>query len=445
MSGDNQAVSRTSLSQYPQRFSVEENAGHNLDIQPSRPSRVQGMMNLGEEEASDEFNSDNEDEDDLRAQQRMLSKRPKDNNFVQQRIRSYNPIFTPKLTVCIFLFICAIFILFGGVLIAISKKTNEVIIYYQECSSMASTTGFDDIPDQYVESYFQQLKDPQADILTAQWKYTVDENAVNTGNSFSENGTCTIRFTTPYVIRKPLYMSYLLKDYYPNHRRYALSFNENQLEGKVTTIDEIHTSTGIKCAEIYKDAETGKQIYPCGLIANAMFNDTFASELTNTKNNVESINFDTSGITWSDNSNRFKKTPLNHTDIAPPPYWKQMFPDGYNETNVPDISTWEHFQNWMSNPALPTFSKLMGKATKESLVPGTYEMEIGLNWPVREFHGQKAFYLTHGSSIGGRNNFLGEVYLVGGLICFAAVVVVVVGKLVSGRRSGDKGRLSWNQ
>ena len=440
MTGGKQEVSRTSLSSYPQRYSVEE--ADEYEARPSRPSRVQGMMELGEEEYSDEFNSDEEDEDENK---NVLSKRPKDSAFIQQRIRSYNPIFTPKLTVTIFFSICAIFVLFGGIMISISKKTNEVIIYYQECSSMASTSSYVDIPDQYVESYFYQLKDPTSNTLSAQWKYTVDEDAVDTGNSYSENGTCSIRFTTPYVIKHPLFMSYLVKDYYPNHRRYALSFNEDQLEGVATSIDDVHTSTGIKCAELYKDSETGKQIYPCGLIANAMFNDTFSSTLTNVNNNAENLDFTTTGITWGDNSNRFKKTKLNYSDIAPPPYWKQLYPDGYNETNVPDISTWEHFQNWMDNPALPVFSKLMGKSLTGSLVPGTYQMDIGLNWPVREFHGQKAFYLTHTSSIGGRNNFLGMVYLIGGLICFAAVVIIIIGRLVSGRRNGDKSRLSWNQ
>ncbi|XBW38417.1 hypothetical protein QEN19_004005 [Hanseniaspora menglaensis] len=433
---------RTSLASYPQRFSVEASQLE-TDFEPSRPSRVQGMMNMGEEENSDEFISDEEEE--LDGEKNLLTKRPKDTPFIQQRIKSYNPIFTTKLTVSIFFVVCAIFILFGGILIAISNKTNEVIIHYQECSSSAPTDSFGDIPEHYVESYFHQLKSPSSNVLKAQWRYTADADATSDGNSYSENGTCTLRFTTPYVIKKPIYMSYLIKDYYPNHRRYALSFNEDQLEGKETSINDIHTSTGIKCAELYKDEATGKQIYPCGLIANSMFNDTFSSTLTNVNNEEENFVFTTTGITWGDNSDRFKKTKLDYSKIAPPPYWKQMFPDGYNSTNVPDISSWEHFQNWMSNPALPIFSKLMGKNLDSSLVAGLYQIDIGLNWPVKEFHGQKALYLSHGSSIGGRNNFLGEVYLVGGLICLGAVAIVVTGRLLSGRRNGDRGRLSWNQ
>jgi hypothetical protein len=435
---------RISLSSYPQKRLSGDNDSY---ADPPRPSRIQGMMNLGEEENSDEFISDFEDESEKNGKdyKNLYPKRPKDNSFLQQRLKSYNPIFTPGLTVSIFLGICAIFVLFGGILIAISKKTNEVKIYYQECSSMASTDEFTTIPKTYVESYFHQLKSPSEDILEAQWKYTPDADAVDTGNVFSENGTCQIRFTTPYVIRKPVYMSYLIKDYYPNHRRYALSFNEDQLEGKETSINEIHTSTGIKCAELYKDDETGKQIYPCGLIANAMFNDSFSMTLINENNQKQNYIMDNSSITWSTNSKRFKKTSLSYKDIAPPPYWKQRFPDGYNETNVPDISTWQEFQNWMDNPALPIFSKLLGKNTTQNLVPSTYQVDITLNWPVREFSGHKAFYLTHGSSIGGRNNFLGQVYLVGGLVCLAAVIVIVGGKLLSGRRSADKSRLTWNQ
>lgn len=59
-----------------------------------------------------------------------------------------------------------------------------------------------------------------------------------------------------------------------------------------------------------------------------------------------------------------------------------MFPNGYNETNIPDISTWYQFQNWMHASGLPTFNKLALRNDDDALKAGIYEISVGLHFPV---------------------------------------------------------------
>ena len=82
-----------------------------------------------------------------------------------------------------------------------------------------------------------------------------------------------------------------------------------------------------------------------------------------------------------------------------------MFPDGYNETNIPDISTWPQFQNWMRPSALATFNKLALRNDSASLEPGIYQINVGLHFPVTPYNGKKYLYITQRSVIGGKTTF----------------------------------------
>jgi hypothetical protein len=69
-------------------------------------------------------------------------------------------------------------------------------------------------------------------------------------------------------------MYYKLTNYYQNHRRYVNSFDSDQLLGKKREASGID---GGNCKPI--TSEGGKPYYPCGLIANSFFNDTYGTDL----------------------------------------------------------------------------------------------------------------------------------------------------------------------
>lgn len=391
------------------------------------------------EEAQDEDVDASEFEDDEVQPKKQKSRRPKETPFTQQRIASVNPVFTPKSVLPIYLVIAAIFVIFGAVMLNISSHVDDLTIYYEKCSSNAPTDAWGNVPSEHY--FFNFHKNTSFDVAP-QWRYTAADDSDASGSS--ENGTCQLRFTIPYDIPNSVYVNYRIENFYGNHRRYVQSFSEDQLNGKNASLSVIKDTVGLNCKPLVTNGE-GKHYYPCGLIANAMFNDTFSMELVGV-GSTESYNLTNQGITWSQDKDRFKKTEYDASQIAPPPNWVERFPQGYNDSNIPDIHTWEEFQNWMRTPALPKFSRLIRRNDHDDLPAGEYQIDIGLHWPVTEFKGgRKAVYITHGSSIGGKNNFLGIVYLIGGCISIAMAVVILCTHLIAGRRTADIGYLSWNR
>ncbi|RLV96599.1 Cell division control protein 50 [Spathaspora sp. JA1] len=184
---------------------------------------------------------------------------------------------------------------------------------------------------------------------------------------------------------------------------------------------------------------TEKLIYPCGLIANSYFNDTFTSPvLLNAKNGQDNQTyvFGDTGISWpSDRNHKFQPTQYTPDQVVPPPNWDKMFPQGYTNETMPNLQTWEHLQNWMRTAALPSFYKLYGKNTTETMSSGTYEIEIGLNYPVSIFGGTKSVVITTNSIFGGRNVSIGVIYIIVAIVCLVLGIGFLLQYLIKPRKS----------
>jgi hypothetical protein len=85
-----------------------------------------------------------------------------------------------------------------------------------------------------------------------------------------EAGVCAIRFTVPIELQTPIFLYYRLTNFYQNHRKYVKSLSYNQLHGDIIT----QADAGSSCSPVSTDP-TGKIYYPCGLIANSMFNGKY--------------------------------------------------------------------------------------------------------------------------------------------------------------------------
>ncbi|CEP64752.1 Lem3p LALA0_S13e02212g [Lachancea lanzarotensis] len=385
-------------------------------------------------EEEEDLDASEFEDDDEKKPTLEKSRRPKDTPFTQQRIASVNPVVTPRRVISGFLTLGVIFVIFGAVLLKISMRVDQMLVYYQDCAENAPQGSWTDLDqDHYNWQFHKNLTYNKA----PQWSYTPPDD------SDLGNGTCHLRFVTPADLPSTVFLSYWVEKFHGNHRRFVLSFSEQQLNGDDTSMTTVRSNPGINCKPLVSNSED-KQYYPCGLIANSMFNDTFPMQLVGV-DSTSNYSLTNKGIAWSTEKDRFKVTKLDHTKIAPPPNWVKQFPNGYNSTNVPDIHTWEEFQNWMKAPAFDTFQRLIRRNDNDTLPAGQYEISIGLKWPVTEFNGKKGIFLTHGSSIGGRNNFLGIVYLVGGIICFGLAIILLVTSLITGRTVGDLKYLSWNQ
>jgi hypothetical protein len=75
---------------------------------------------------------------------------------------------------------------------------------------------------------------------------------------------------------------------------------------------------------------------------------------------------------------------------------------------------------WMRAAMTPNFRKLWGLVDK--LDGGSYRVTIANNWPVSPFGGEKHFVISQTNIFGGKNVFLGYMYVgFGGLMLLTSI------------------------
>lgn len=217
------------------------------------------------------------------------------------------------------------------------------------------------------------FKTTDANGVNAKWAHGSQNYTWPSGKEQNTN-VCVLEFTVSADIKPPIYFYYRLTNFYQNHRRYVKSFDVQQLKGDFRSGDQINSG---ECDPL-DTAPDGRPYYPCGLIANSMFNDSY-SNLTalNGQEGLESYNFTDKGISWKSEGDLYGQTKYKPSDVVPPPNWAEQYPDdGYDSTELPDLHTWEAFQVWMRTAGLPTFSKLAYRNDNEVLKSGTYQLQI---------------------------------------------------------------------
>ena len=78
---------------------------------------------------------------------------------------------------------------------------------------------------------------------------------------------CQIDFSVPETMTGPIFMYYRLTNFYQNHRLYIKNYDPNQLSGHVVDRTILNTN----CGPVGINSDN-LVVYPCGLIANSMFN-----------------------------------------------------------------------------------------------------------------------------------------------------------------------------
>ncbi|KIW57971.1 hypothetical protein PV05_02525 [Exophiala xenobiotica] len=370
---------------------------------------------------------------------KQKNRRPANTAFRQQRLKAWQPILTPKTVLPIFFAIGIIFAPIGGLLLWASASVQELVIDYTDCNTTA-TTSFTAIPESKVSTSFKSSNT----VARPQWRRTLNTTHPPHSVEIPNTPVCTLQFSIPNDIGPPVYLYYRLTNFYQNHRRYVKSLDTDQLKGKALSNDTIGTSS---CNPLKLD-HNGKAYYPCGLIANSIFNDTLNSPVAvSTSGGQESQQYrmTNEGIAWSSDSSMYKKTHYTNSQVSPPPNWHNRYPNGYTDENpIPDLSQYEEFQVWMRTAGLPTFSKLALRNDNETMTAGTYQMDIYDFFPVTVYSGTKSILLSTRSVVGGKNNFLGIAYVVVGGLCIVLGVVFTIAHLIKPRKLGDHTYLSWN-
>jgi hypothetical protein len=215
-------------------------------------------------------------------------------------------------------------------------------------------------------------------------------------SSNTSSPQCIVQFDIPFNIPSTVLLYYKLTNFFQNHRRYVQSYDPKQLRGDYRTFDNLKNGN---CKPVATEGD--KIIYPCGLIANSIFNgmfivvdslmavppppsiDTFSNlTLLNPPSGASSTyNFTEKGIAWPDEAKKYAQQPgYNLSEIVPPPNWAVRFPNGYTtDQPPPNLHVDEHFQNWMRTAGLPTFTKLFGRNDQDELLQGRYQITVNMS------------------------------------------------------------------
>ncbi|KAG1836659.1 ligand-effect modulator 3 family [Suillus subalutaceus] len=368
-------------------------------------------------------------------------RKPANTAFKQQRLKAWQPILTPKTVLPTLFIIGIIFAPIGGLLVWGSSLVSEMTFDYTTCWNLTSSTSpssltFTDMP----YTYSLRSSDSDKTITPPQFAYYYNDTAPE-----AQKHSCYINFDVVSDLAAPVFQYYKLTNFYQNNRRYVQSLDTSQLQGDYVSAS---TLSGSNCQPLGSNAD-GKAIYPCGLIANSVFNDTF-SNLTFMGDSSGNSNytFTSSGIAWPGEAKKYSATSgytNNLDEVVPPPNWALRFPSYPNASSIPNLQADEHFQNWMRTSGLPTFSKLYGRNDTGTLLAGQYQVLVYMNYPVQGYKGTKSLIISTVSWIGGKNPFLGWAYVAASAVFVFLALAGTIRHVLKPRRLGDMSLLSWNR
>ncbi|KAJ7090183.1 cell cycle control protein [Mycena belliarum] len=373
-----------------------------------------------------------------------------DTAFKQQRLKAWQPILTPKTVLPTLFIIGILFAPIGGLLIWGSSLVSEMTFDYTGCENLTpspanNSLNFVTMPSDKFK-YNLRSSDSKKAVTPPQFAY-LDNTNNDTVKDPSDKKQCIIDFMLPADIDPTVLLYYKLTNFFQNHRRYVKSLNSDQLKGKGVSNSTLDDGDCKPLATL-----NGKAIYPCGLIANSLFNDTFTNPILQNPGagDATTYEFSATNIAWPGEAKKYSSDPVasrayaSYDDITPPPNWQLRYPT-YNSTMPPpDLKTDERFQNWMRTAGLPTFTKLYGRNDKDVMKAGTYRIIVGLNFPVQPYKGTKSVVISTVSWIGGKNSFLGWAYVGAASVFVLLAIAGTARHLIKPRRLGDMALLSWS-
>ncbi|KAH8788466.1 CDC50/LEM3 family [Diaporthe sp. PMI_573] len=359
------------------------------------------------------------------------SRRPDDTPYKQQRMKSWEPILTPTTAIKLFLILGLIMTAIGGFWLAKDSGIRQIRIDYTRCDEIES---YDELEVMPPDNVFKQFRASSAGQPVDQWKRS---NQTLTFDGVTKNYTmCTIEFFLPEDLQPPVLYHYQLTNFLQNHREYINSRHNGQLAGQNISLSAIKTS---ECGPLKTlrstDDGTERIIYPCGLIANSYFNDTFENPLrlatASTSNKTQPYVMLKTGIAMELDKTLYRPSAYefaygpagNRSTIVPPPAWAARFPNGYHSGNMFNPAVDESFMVWMRNSAGSRFSKLAMRNDKDTMERGMYRLNVFSHFPAKDNRGSKSLIISTKSVIGYGNDFVGSAYVaLGGCSLLIALV-----------------------
>jgi hypothetical protein len=135
---------------------------------------------------------------------------------------------------------------------------------YTNCDTVQPSDSLTSLNLVDIPKYSYQLRaaDSKAQYNAPQYAFIQNSNA-----TLGSQSQCVLQFDVPADLEPSILLYYKLTNFYQNHRRYVDSLDADQLKGKNRTVKNLENSA---CKPVA--VEDNKVIYPCGLIANSLFN-----------------------------------------------------------------------------------------------------------------------------------------------------------------------------
>nr|CCA17091.1 protein kinase putative [Albugo laibachii Nc14] len=392
--------------------------------------------------------------------------RPANTKWRQQTLPKWEPMLSLPLTILTCLLIGLSCMALGLLILAASESNLSHRIQYDA----GSDTNFSDR-----RGAMPQQKDGSVLNIT---NCLLDHS--EEANSFHANHTCFVNITLQHTILDQAYIFYELEGFYQNHRRFMSSvmrtqFTDEWRPGMSTNCAPLVSAQSSYCFEGICDPEVrNRELFPCGIVANTMFNDIFwlhhgllptgevlgRTDLVhrgiarrypshNEKNPSWELLFDAYLPIWNNpNMSRIVPSPLEPNitphiteDYTNSTAWVVDPRDPYAGSGVGLEN--EHWRVWVELAATQPFWKPFGTIDR-TLPNGTnLVFAVQSNFYVRSFGGSKALIISDLTWFGSRNHTLGAFFIGIGVIFLLGWVLYTIRWLRGSRRLGDAASLAW--
>eukprot|EP00930_Biecheleria_cincta_P043977 TRINITY_DN3016_c0_g1_i3.p1 TRINITY_DN3016_c0_g1~~TRINITY_DN3016_c0_g1_i3.p1 ORF type:complete len:1427 (-),score=285.07 TRINITY_DN3016_c0_g1_i3:135-4358(-) len=239
----------------------------------------------------------------------------------------------------------------------------------------------------------------------------------------NDGSRCNIPFKIKEKMQGPIYVMYSVDPFYMSSNQFMKSTSISELTGTLGTEEQAEADC------ISKLKEDGERLWPCGLKAASLFNDTYVLMRKESKQ----VNIKESGIAW-DSDLKFLKNPREYPTASGIKWLYERFPDitGLEKDGVRN----EHFAVWNRPAALPNTLKLWGIIEEDLAAGEELNLVVDSNFPVAQFdEGKKSLVLVKKGPLGGRSDGLGLALVVIGVIGSAFGVVVLIAHFIGSKKA----------